>query len=254
MINWEEKLNIFLSGFEHAKDIDGILVCGSYITGNPSNHSDLDVHIILDDNVGYRERGNRIIDGLLIEYFSNPPKQILKYFDGDMEDNSLMSQVQFATGKIILDKSGAVKSLKEKALSMIDDFYKNENQAMSESTKYSCWDMLDNLQDAFENNKPDFDILYFNLLNWLISAYMNSINRPYKLNTIFGNITSKIVRDKYLLRELPDANINELIVRCIKAVDRYEKMKLYQSLTNEIINKFGGFDVDKYKLKSDVEI
>lgn len=46
-------------------------VCGSYITGNPSTHSDLDVHIILNENVNYRERGNKIVDGLLIEYFKD---------------------------------------------------------------------------------------------------------------------------------------------------------------------------------------
>jgi len=65
IFEWKSKLQKFLLEFEHAKDIDGILVCGSYITGSPTNHSDLDVHIILADDVDYRQRGNRIIDGLL---------------------------------------------------------------------------------------------------------------------------------------------------------------------------------------------
>lgn len=254
MINWKDKLNVFLSEFEHINDVVGILVCGSYITGNPSNHSDLDVHIILDNSVDYRERGNRIIDGLLIEYFANPPKQIIKYFNDDINDIDLMSQTQFATGKIILDKTGDVKALKEKALTMIDCFYKNENIFMSESTKYFFWDMLDDLQDAYENNKPDFDFLYFNLLNKMISSYIKCLNRPYALKTILGNITDSKVREKYLLRELPDTEVNELIVKCIQAVTKDAKMMLYQTLANEILNKFGGFDVNKYKLKSDVSI
>ena len=74
LINWREKLDIFMSNFEHSDDVIGILVCGSYVTGNPTNHSDLDVHIILNNAVGYRARGNKIIDGLLIEYFANPLK------------------------------------------------------------------------------------------------------------------------------------------------------------------------------------
>ena len=253
MINWKEKLGIFLADFENANDMVGILACGSYITGNPTAHSDLDVHIILDDSVEYRERGNKIIDGLLIEYFSNPPRQVLKYFDGDIKDKSLMSQVQFATGEILLDKTGDVKSLKEKAFKMIEDFYKNDTAVISESIKYFMWDMLDDLQDAHENNKPDFDFLYYNLLNRLISDYMGCINRPYHLKTIFGNITSEIVRKKYLLRELPDKDISDLIVKCISAIGSEEKMESYQNLTTAIIDKFGGFDVNGYKIKSDVE-
>ena len=76
MTNWREKLNIFTENFKHKNDVIGILVCGSYITGSPTNHSDLDVHMVLENNVNYRERGNKIIDGLLIEYFANPPRQI----------------------------------------------------------------------------------------------------------------------------------------------------------------------------------
>ena len=254
MVEWRTKLDTFLLDFVHTNDIIGILVCGSYITGNPSNHSDLDVHIVLDDNVNYRERGNRIIDGFLIEYFCNPPRQIIKYFEDDIQDSSLMAQTQFATGKIICDKTGEIKSLKDKALEMIGHFYENTAIFMSERIKYDLWDMLDDLQDAYENNKPDFDFLYFNLLNRLISNYMGCINRPYHFKTILGNINSNIVREKYLLKELPHIPVNDLIERCIKAVDRAEKMEVYQCLTNEILNRFGGFDVDKFKLKSDVEV
>ncbi len=39
-MNWEEKLNKFLENWEYMNDTIGILVCGSYITGNPSTHSD----------------------------------------------------------------------------------------------------------------------------------------------------------------------------------------------------------------------
>ncbi len=78
-------------------DTIGILVCGSYITGNPSTHSDLDVHIILNENVNYRERGNKIVDGLLIEYFANPAKQIREYFKDDYTNVRPMSQTQIPT-------------------------------------------------------------------------------------------------------------------------------------------------------------
>jgi len=254
MINWEEKLNTFLADFEHIRDVIGILVCGSYITGSPSSHSDLDVHLIFENTVGYRERGNRIVGGLLIEYFGNPPRQILKYFHDNWDDKSLMSQTQFATGKILLDRIGEVGALKEKAVKMIDDFYSNGAVTISEAVKYSLWDMLDDLQDAYENKKQGFDFLYFNLLNRLIASYMRCVNRPYNFKTILGNITDDTVRKKYLLKELPDKNISDLIAECINAPDPYIKMRSYQRLTDTVIERFGGFDIDKYTLKSETEV
>jgi len=254
MNGWKEKLDIFLSDFEYIDDVVGVLVCGSYITGNPTSHSDLDVHIILDNCVGYRERGNRIIDGLLIEYFANPPKQIMCYFDDDFQDKSLMAQTQFATGKIIMDTTGDVAMLKEKAKSMISDFYgsRKTNPSMSDIDKYFLWDMLDDLQDAYENQRQDFDFLYFNLLNKLISTYMNCIKLPFNIKTIYGNITDEVVRGKYLLRELPDPMIKDLILEAIVVAEKSKKIEIYEKLTNTILNDFGGFNIDGFKSKTRV--
>ena len=255
MSGWRAKLDVFLGDFEHMDDLSGVLVCGSYITGNPTSRSDLDVHIILDNRVDYRQRGNRIIDGLMIEYFANPPKQILRYFEEDIRDNALMSQVQFATGEIILDKTGEAATLKEKALLMIEDFYqKDRASSMDENTKYGLWDQRDNLRDAYETNRPDFDFLYFNFLNKMIETYMKSINRPYGIQAILGNISDDSVRQKYLLRKLPDGEIGELITKAITAVDRDKKLEAYENLTAKILDKFGGFRVDGFKFKGGLEV
>jgi len=254
MKNWEEKLNSFLSGFEHFGDVIGVLVCGSYITGNPTRHSDLDVHLILKDSVYYRERGNKVIDDLLIEYFANPPRQIFRYFEDDFHERTLMSQTQFATGKIMLDKTGDLTILKEKALEMIDTFYKNEREtpSMSDLTKYLLWDMLDDLQDALETGKPDFDFLYFNSLSRMMAFYMQCINRPYNFKTIHGNVSDGTFRGRYLLRELPNATIRTLIAKSITTVNKSDRLVIYESLTKKILDGFGGFNIDDFKLKSDV--
>ena len=251
-MDWQKRLDIFMSNFEYAKDVIGILVCGSYVTGSPSKHSDLDVHIILDNYVHYRERGNKYVEGLLIEYFANPPHQILQYFDEDLRDKSLMSQVQFATGKIILDKNEQVAKLKEQAIIMINEFYEKKSAiSMSELSKYGLWDMLDDLQDAHETNRSDFDFLYFTALNNLIEEYMSSINQPYNRKVIMGNITDEEVCDKYLLKKLPNTNIGRLIVHAILAAEKAEKIYVYQKLTNAILDECGGFSIDGFKFKSD---
>ena len=254
MRHWRSKFETFLADFEHANDITGILVCGSYVTGSPTNHSDLDVHILLDEAVNYRERGNRIVDDLLIEYFANPPRQVLAYFDDDLKDKNLMCQTQFATGEILRDDHGAVLALKEKALAMIDAFYSNEPPLMPEYTKYGLWDMRDDVQDAYENNRPDFDFVYYNILDKLLLNYLRGVNRRYHFKAIYGHVTSEVTRRKYLLRELPDPAINGMIVQCITAIDRDSKMAAFEGLTEAILERFGGFEVDGFKLKSDLEL
>jgi len=165
-----------------------------------------------------------------------------------------MAQVQFATGEIILDNSGKTQELKDKAKSMIEEFYANEKIGMSEYTKYGLWDRRDNLQDAFSNNRSDFDFLYYNILNGMIEEYMKAIHRPYRLMAIFGNITDDIVRRKYLLKDLPDIEISDLIAECITASTRDEKIKSVEKLYDKIINAFGGFEVDGFTLKSKLDV
>lgn len=252
-MNWEEKLNKFLEDFKYKDDIVGILVCGSYITGNPSSHSDLDVHIILNEKVDYRERGNKIIEGLLIEYFANPPKQIREYFKEDYKDIRPMSQTQFITGKILLDITGEVQKLKEEARKMLDKNYSDLNTEINDLSKYEMWDMLDDLQDCLDNNREDFDFIYYCNLDKLISLYMKHIKYSYHKKTILGNITSEIVRSKYLLKELPDEDIKNLIKNCILLKSKKERMKNYELLTNKIFDLTGGFDIDAFKFTSPLD-
>lgn len=54
MKNWERALSKFLIEWEKKKEVIGVMICGSFVTGNPSQHSDIDVHILLSDNVNWR--------------------------------------------------------------------------------------------------------------------------------------------------------------------------------------------------------
>lgn len=254
MNNWEEKLQKFLENWKYKNDTIGVLVCGSYITGNPSSHSDLDVHIILDEKVDYRERGNKYIDGLLIEYFSNTPNQVKKYFEEDYKNLRPMSQTQFATGKIIFDKTGDVQKLKDEANKMLEDNFKDMDTNINELKKYGIWDMLDDLQDMFENSREDFDFIYFVNLDKLLDTYMKINKLVYDKKTILGHIQSDITRKKYLLKEIPDEKVRNIIVECIMSSNRKIKLENYEKLTNIIFELTGGFNIDTFTFKSAKEI
>jgi len=253
-MNWKNKLDTFIENFEHKADVVGILVCGSFVTGNPTAHSDLDVHIILDETVNYRERGNKIIEGLLIEYFANPPCQIRSYFKDDYTNIDLMSQTQFATGEILFDKTGIVAKLKKEAMAMMASKFQDITPANHGLIKYGIWDMMDDLQDLFESDRADFDFVYYSNLNQLIATYMQQIRQPYNKKTILGTIISDAVREKYLLDELPNEQVKKLIHTCITAKDKKIRLNSYELLTLFTLDLMGGFEIDGFKFKSEVSI
>ena len=210
-----EKLYLFLEDYKNKQDVIGVLACGSYVTGNPNKHSDLDVHLVLKDGAGYRERGNCVIDGLLIEYFANTKKQILTYFKNDYSTISPMSQTQFATGYIIKDDYGVVKELKEQAKCQLNKNFEDLDTTPNKLSLYAIWDSLDDLQSIFEENRPDFDFIYYNKLDKLLSLYLKTKKIPYNCKSIIGHLTSEIVRNKYLLEEIKDEKLVNKIKDCI---------------------------------------
>ena len=81
MEKWEIALNKFLKQQESEKYVLAAIATGSFVVGNNTNKSDIDVQIILSDEVNWRERGNKYADGFLIEYF---PIQLNKFISIQM--------------------------------------------------------------------------------------------------------------------------------------------------------------------------
>lgn len=251
--NWKEKLNKFLEDFKYKADIIGILACGSYITGNPTSHSDLDVHIVLNDSCNYRVKTNKIIDGLLIECFINPPKQIRAYFKEDYVQLEQSSMNQFATGEIIRDDTGIVSQLKEEARELISQRFKDVDVKFSELTKYAVWDNLDDLEDALKEKRKDFDFIYFNYLDSLLSLICKFFKFPYGRKIILKS-RDKITKQKYMLPDFPDLEISGLITKAIVLKSKKYRLKIFKQLCTFFWKKTGGFDIDKFEFKSKVAI
>lgn len=65
MEKWKKAMNTFIEGWRSNQDVVAAMVCGSYVTGKASRRSDIDIHIVLNDEVEWRERGNQYVDGFL---------------------------------------------------------------------------------------------------------------------------------------------------------------------------------------------
>lgn len=249
-MDYKEKLNIFLTNFEHKDDISGVLVCGSFITGTPNNHSDLDVHIVLKRDVDYRERGNVIVDGLLIEYFANSPKQIEKYFKDDIQEFETSSMVQFITGEIIIDKYGDIEELKKLARKLIDCSFLQGKEKLFILNLYGLWDMKDDVNALYENNTKDFEFVYYNKLNSVLSLLFKYLKIPYNTKAVFGHMTKESTRRKYLLKQLEDKNLVKNISIAISEHDRDKRMQSFNFLADYILTEHN-FEIDGFKFKSE---
>lgn len=248
-------LNKFISGWRSKPEVIGALVCGSYITGDPNENSDIDVHIILSSNIKWRERGNLYVNGYLVEYFANPPQQILKYFEEDYKSNSWMSMVQFVTGKVIFDETGEIAKLKEKANNwMLRPFSRIDDDKVIEAMKYSIWDIYDNLQVAFKGSRSDFYYIFFNNLSRIFEIYSKYIGW-YVPNTDqqYELLSNEKFRAKYMIRSFPNINFAKKFKNALSVTIEKDMMINFKDLVDYVLEEMGGFNIDGWKLNSKVE-
>ena len=85
MEKWKEILEEFIDKYKDKDYVIGAVLCGSYATGNNTKRSDIDIHIITK-NISYKQRGNIIVEGIMIEYFMNPLSEIYKYLEDDFKN------------------------------------------------------------------------------------------------------------------------------------------------------------------------
>jgi predicted nucleotidyltransferase len=255
MKKWEIALNKFLEKWKRKKEVVGAIACGSYVTGNPSKHSDIDVVIILDKKNKWRERGNEIVDGFLIEYFANPLPQIQKYFE---YDHGLRRRVEIHmahSGKVVFDKNGDAAKLKRMADKWQKKKYKRMSRIQREQAKYAIWDMMDNLEDAYESKAKDFEMIYYNFLNRILNGYSEYLGYDsLPSERILGILTDSAKRAKYNFKKYPDNKFAKMFVRAIKLKNKKQMMHGFKRITAYVHKKMGGFDIDGWKLRSKVKL
>ena len=115
MESWKHALNEFVRGWKEKDFVEAALLTGSYAIGLQTPRSDVDVYIILSDKVDWRERGDVLVDGFLIEYFANPIRQIRWYFENEHSRNKRNTARMFLIGQVLFDKTGIIGALRIEA-------------------------------------------------------------------------------------------------------------------------------------------
>jgi hypothetical protein len=253
MEKWEAALYKFLAPWKDRSDVAGALLCGSYVTGNPSKHSDLDIHIVTKKGTKWRERGNKYVNDFLMEYLVNPPEQIRSYFKEDHGKFQRNAVIQFKTGRMLFD-DGTIKSLKQDANKWFAKKFKKRSRVSVEIGKYGIWDTMDDLEDCYEKGAPDFWFPYHTSLSFLIEDYSKFVGYPAIKDKDYKILTDGATRRKYLLPEFPDKEFAAIAAKAIIENDKKAALTSYQKLARHVFKKMGGFEIDGWRCKSPLDL
>lgn len=236
--NWENSLQKFLKQWENKKEVIGIIVCGSYITGNPSSHSDVDIHILLDANTTWRERGNEIIDGILIEYFASPTKRYHEYLEDDLKSRKKITAHMLSTGKILFDKTGELRELVQYSREYMKRENPKQNIIQIELAKYQLWDMCDNLEEVFDAKSEEFLFVFYNFLDDLFEIYAEFLQfNSVPVNKLRRFLINENDKKKYLVDNFPDEKFVRLFISSINIKEHSKMMDEYKIITNHVLGK-----------------
>lgn len=245
----------FLKEYTKDIEIEGAVISGSYVSGAPSKRSDIDLSIILSSKYNWRERGSKMVDGFLIEYFVNPPKQIPEYFKEDHSVNRRHAAHMFTSGRIILDKNGVVSGLRDKAAEWMKKPFREMDITGLELGKYGLWDMLDNLRDLYEINSPSFKYTYWSSLKSTFEFYSKFLGHDViPMQKIHEQLNDEDTQRKYNLEPYSDLVFKGIMNDAVSANSVEEMMKCFERVATHIFEKTGGFKLDGWSFRAPISV
>lgn len=247
-------LNKFLERYENENFYEGAIACGSYVSGNANEFSDIDVHIVLKRGNEWRERGNVEVDGFLIEYFANPVNKYEKYCVDEANEFKCHTIAMFDKGIIVSDKNGEVKKLKEKASEAVKCNVRDLTEFELLSSKYGCWDKYDELKVIYHQNRDNFYLAYYELYERLVTLLGNLKKlRDVSFTKLDKLLDDRVFRDNYGISKFYDEYDTRIIKGCMVLDDKEKMMKKITDFYNYVIGIGGDFDINKFVLRSEVK-
>jgi hypothetical protein len=231
----------------------GVFVYGSSLTGFNTACSDIDLHVIFDNNEPTRLiRGTKIIDGTKIEYFEKPIHDIyLSIENGYLNQNNACYSL-FGKGSIVFDKDDKLKALQQHA---INRFLAPMSPLSEEDSKEQV-SIINNRMEKLEKyameDDPKFDHLYHLTIDKIRKFY-------HKVIGISKIQTSKVYRiytdDEYrksMYKENPEPEFVQMYLNLIttKCEDRLQKFQMVKQLYNYTTRNINLGDEYRIAIKS----
>ena len=231
---FEKALNIFVDKTKKNKNVIAILITGSFIHSVPDKNSDLDVYILTKEGK-YRERGNTWINGVEVEYFMNPVKQVEQYFIDETKKGGPHTAHMFANSKILFRRGNEIDRLIKKAKSIINKKRNPMDNTSKELAKYFLDDLEKDLEDTYiKNDSFAFNLIANDILKKTLDVFLH-ISRTYeeKHKRLYNYLSSKDNKFASLYKKtLLETNMKKRYTLLIKLV-RFIETKIDGKRTKE---------------------
>lgn len=247
-MNLKKKFDNALAKFIETQRKDpnviGILVSGSYVHSKPDPNSDIDTYIITESGK-MRERGNTWVDGVEIEYFKNPVKQIKHYFKTEKGTKMPCTLHMFANGKIIYAKNKKIAELVKQARQAVKQPAKKMTDLDFQWARYALDDLEKDLEDIYlKGDRFGFYQISLDILEYCFNHF-------YKVKRLPAEswLARKPKRMSEKLQEA-DAKFAGLYKTALLEQDMKKKYTRLKKLIEYVEKKLGGKRPKEWKLVS----
>ena len=252
MEKWQIAVDKFLADYINEDFFIGAILTGSYATGNNDVNSDVDIFIVTKDSTDWRERGNRLLDGVMVEYFINPVRQVVLELDTGFDNNNIATTLIFAGSKILYDTDDIIKGLVERAKADLDKQIKPVSEYAWKMNCYNVWHSFYELTSKYTKN-VDIEFTYNIFLNNLSRAYFANNQIPLlPVHKIERILSDDMYRERYNLKKLPEKEFSDKLLACFAAKDYDEKYICAKELYNYYMEQNSKFDINNFAFRSKI--
>jgi len=236
-LNTLRRILLFIKEMNYLDDEHclGIFVYGSSLTGFNTDVSDIDLHVIFDDDRPLRLiRGSKIIDGTKIEYFEKPINDIYLSIENGYLNQDNACFALFANGAIVFDRDNKMKEIQQYAINK----YSNPMPSLSYDEAREQVSIINNRMDKLEksaiNDSPYFDHLYHLVIEKIRKFYHKFIGVP-KIQTskVYRIYTDDDYRNS-MYKVNPEEEFVKMYLNLIttNCMDKFKKLEMVKELYN----------------------
>ena len=243
----------FLNKYKDEDYFIGAILSGSYAAGNGNENSDIDIYIIANDSINFRERGMKLIDGQLVEYFINPVRQIKKYLEEEQDNKDCLDIRLLSNCKIIIDKTGEVQDLVETAKRILNKGPKKLDEYTYAMNCYMVWSRFDELELKYKR-KEDTDFNYSLFLEQVIYSYFQN-KQIFLVNMckIEFILKDEEFKKNYNVGKILDKKFLDLLSKSFNEKDYNKKFECASNLYYYFKNEFNDFDINNFNIRDSIE-
>lgn len=247
---WEKAVEKFVNQWKNKKGVEVITFSGSHVLGYEGKYSDIDIDIITNNHLKTNCEGLQKIDGFVFEIGFLTFKEAYKKLGNKIKDNSKSDVRGMVFCKILYDKNGRGKLLKEKAKKLLRERFPKPNKSEIEDAKYELWVLNCKMKNAYLDNSPMFHHSYSLLLFRTIRYYGKFVGaEAFSFTRYYKYLTDPEFRKKFLLEDHPDKIFVKKLINCIEEGDRDKMLKCSDDLVKYVHKKMGGFNERNWRGK-----